>query len=143
MGRSCPEFRDLSWLFLALALLTVPIRWIVAWFVSVLIHETGHLLMLRCLSVPVFGIRWKMGGASIDTAPMDPIAELLSAAAGPVAGGMLMLAGRWFPVLAVVAFFHTGWNLLPLPGHDGWRILMVLLELARKIPCKPGQERVQ
>ena len=128
---------------LCLILLTVPITWLFAWTISAAVHELGHLLMAWLLSVRVYGISLSTGGASIETESMEPLQELLCAAAGPAAGCLLLLLGRWFPMLAFSAFCHTAWNLLPFWQRDGSRIVRSLWLMARKIPCKRCQERVQ
>lgn len=132
-----------SLLLLCVTVLAVPATWILAWVFSVAIHEMGHLLMIRLMGISVYFIRFSVFGARIGTGPMGPWQELLCAAAGPLAGIVLILCGRWFPLSAFFSFFHTVWNLLPFGDHDGARILGSLWELVRKIPCKPGQERIQ
>lgn len=139
----CSTQEPWIYLILSLVLLTAPISWIVAWIISVVFHETGHLLMAKLLSVPVYGMRMGVMGAKIDTAPMDLIQELLCAAAGPLAGCLLLLLRRWLPLTALFAFFHTVWNLLPVGASDGARMARCISGLVRKIPCKPGRERVQ
>ena len=128
-----------SLILLCLTILIVPISWMLAWFFSVAVHELGHLLMIRFLKIPVYSIRLGLNGARIDTASMEPWQELLCAAAGPLAGLVLIFLGRLFPLRAVFAFFHTMWNLFPIGDHDGARILGCLWGMVRKIPCKPGQ----
>ena len=135
--------RGYSAFLLAVVLLTVPLTWIISWCISVAIHELGHLLMLWLLGVKIQGIRFGFKGALIYTEPMGNIRELLCALAGPLAGCSLLLLRRWMPLTSLFAFCHTFWNLIPLPGNDGARILGTLWAMVRKIPCKPGQERLQ
>lgn len=141
------EFRlaQEPWIYfiLCLALLITPITWLFAWCISVAVHETGHLLMTKVLSVPVYGLTLGINGARIHTAPMEEWQELLCALAGPMAGLLLVCLGRWIPLIALFSFVHTAWNLLPLGNRDGARVLRSLWGLIRKIPCKPGRERVQ
>lgn len=132
-----------SIILLCVSILTVPATWILAWIFSVAIHELGHLLMIRCLGIPVRSVCFGFSGARIETDPMEPWQEALCAAAGPLAGVILICCGRWFPLSAVFACFHTVWNLIPVGDHDGARILRCLWAMVRKIPCKPGQERIQ
>ena len=128
---------------LALMLMILPVSWVTAWLVSICVHEAGHLLAAWMLSVPVRKISVGVFGAKIETAPMDPVQELICAASGPAAGGLLLLFARWFPLLAVFAFCQTLFNLVPAGNLDGRRILSCIAALCRKIPCKPGEERVQ
>ena len=128
---------------LCILLLTLPVTWLAAWLVSVAVHELGHLLMLRILSIPVYAVIVGLGGIRIETAPMAPGQELLCALAGPMAGCLLVRFGRWFPLAAVFAFVHTAWNLLPIGNSDGARALRSLWAFVRKIPCKQTRERLQ
>lgn len=137
------DFCGTGWFLLCLALLILPLRWIMAWLISVFAHEAGHLLMLRLCSVPVSSVRFRFGGAVIETGNMKPGTAFLCAAAGPLAGSMLILLGRWMPLVALFAFCHTVWNMIPIPGHDGQRAISALWEMVRNIPCKPAQDRVQ
>lgn len=141
--RFCFDRNPLTLFFLSLVLLTVPISWVLAWVITAAVHELGHLLMAWLLSVRVYGMTLGAEGASIETEAMEPLEELLCAAAGPAAGCLLLLGGRQFPLIAFFAFCQTVWNLLPLGNRDGSRILRSLWLLARKIPCKRCQERVQ
>ena len=125
---------------LALVILLVPLRWILAWTLSVFIHEIGHLLAVGIMGIPVYRISFGASGARIETGPMEPSQEVWCALAGPLAGAGLVFLGCWLPMTAVCAFFHTIVNCLPLGNLDGGRVARCLL---RKIPCKPKQERVQ
>ena len=133
------------WAFfvICLVVLLIPIWWVLAWLVSMVLHELGHLMMAKLLSVPVYGMTVGITGARIHTAPMDPGKEFLCAAGGPVMGIILLFLGRWMPLVALCAFFHTVWNLLPVGRRDGARMLRCLWLMVRKIPCKPEEERVQ
>lgn len=128
---------------LSVLILTIPLTWMISWICSVAVHELGHLIMLRCLGIPIYRIQLSLTGARIHTAPMEDAQEILCAAAGPIIGGILIFMGKWFPMVAFFSFFHTVWNLIPLREHDGRRILDALWKLVRKIPCKEGKERLQ
>ena len=127
----------------SLVLMTTPLSWVVAWFVCVAVHELGHLLMAWLLSVRVYGMTLGIWGASIEMEAMDPIQELMCAAAGPAAGCLLLFIGKLFPLLALFAFCQTVWNLLPFGQQDGARIIRSIWLMLRKIPCKLCEEGVQ
>lgn len=127
-------------LILALVVLLVPLRWLLAWVLSVSVHELGHLLAVKLLGIPVYRVIFGASGARIETAPMDPGQELLCALAGPLAGLGLIFLGRWLPVTAICAFFHTLVNCLPFGNLDGGRVLRCIL---RKIPCKQKKDGLQ
>ena len=55
--------------------------------------------------------------------------ELLSALAGPLLGFCSMGLARWLPYIAICALIQNVYNILPLPGHDGSRVLKCFLGL--------------
>lgn len=112
-----------SCLLLALLILLVPLRWLLAAAVSVAVHELFHIGAIRCLGNPVYSIYIGIGGARIHTQPMPDWQELICALAGPMGGILLLLLARWFPVIAICAGFHTLYNLLPVYPQDGGRAL--------------------
>ena len=107
----------------ALLILLVPLRWLLAAAVSVMVHELFHIGAIRCLGNPIFSIHLGIGGARIHTQPMPDWQELICALAGPVGGIVLLLFARWFPVVALCSGFHTLYNLLPVYPQDGGRAL--------------------
>ena len=110
----------------AVAILIVPLRWLMGAVVAAAVHEMGHLLALKWMEVPVRGIQIGFGGAKIETGVMTRWEELLAAAAGPGAGMILLLFARWIPYCAVCAAVQTVFNLLPVGEQDGKRILRCL-----------------
>lgn len=132
-----------AFLLLALMLLILPLQWVAAWLVSIMAHESGHLLAAWFLSVRVWEFSVGFQGVRIETEPMTDAQELLCAAAGPLAGVILLMFARWIPMVAVCAFLQTIFNLIPLGNLDGGRVVRCLMGLLRKIPCKQEKERVQ
>ena len=109
--------------FLALLILLVPLRWLGAFVASIAIHEVFHLLAIRCFGYRIRSVHFEMDGARIRTPPMALWQELICSLAGPLGGMLLLLLGRWFPMLALCAGFHTLYNLLPVYPQDGGRAL--------------------
>jgi Zn-dependent protease len=106
--------------------------------VLILIHELGHTLAMRFFGVPSslpyfipgFGAFVRMKGPVA-----SPHSEAYIALAGPFAGGLAALCcyqlglsnGDHFWVAeAYTGFFLNAFNLLPIPGLDGSRVLAVL-----------------
>jgi membrane-associated protease RseP (regulator of RpoE activity) len=129
----------------ALLLMILPLRCILCFSLAAAIHELRHLCALRILRVPVFQIRIDVTGAVIETGETTQTQELISAAAGPLAGALTCLAARCFPLLALCAFVQTAYNLIPVYPFDGGRICRSLAAIIsrRKIPCKDGRDNVQ
>ena len=124
--------------FLSLILLTVPIKLAISWFLAALVHEVGHISALWLLKVPVRRVRIGSLGIKIETGGSRPVTQLLCAAAGPLFGCSLLFFARTFPVLALCAWVQTLFNLLPIRGFDGGRILACLFLLI--FPPKVGEK---
>lgn len=116
-----------SYLFGAIVLLMVPMRWLLGWVLAVAVHECCHIWMIRALRGKITHIRIGLAGASIEIAPMSPEKELLCTMAGPAGGLLLLLTARWLPVVALCGLLQSLWNLLPIYPMDGGRILRCLL----------------
>ena len=109
--------------FLALLILLIPFRWLLAAFVSVAVHELCHIGVIRCFGNPIYAIHLGIDGTRIQTPIMPIWQELICALAGPLGGMLLLLLARWFPMLALCSGFHTIYNLLPVYPQDGGRVL--------------------
>ncbi|MDJ0756474.1 MAG: hypothetical protein QNJ45_23275 [Ardenticatenaceae bacterium] len=104
---------------------TIPLLliWVIAVFVSILIHELGHSLAMRLYGVDSYIVLHGFGGLAIPTfsrrgrGDLSPAQQVFISFAGPLAG--FLLAGL---ILAVVAVFggliSTGWLLgfIPVPN---------------------------
>ena len=109
--------------FLALLILLIPFRWLLAVFVSVAVHELCHLGAIHCFGNPIYAIHLGIDGARIETQTMPIWKELICTLAGPLGGMLLLLLARWFPMIALCSGFHTIYNLLPVYPQDGGRAL--------------------
>lgn len=114
-------------LALALLLMAAELRWVAAFLISAAFHEMSHILVLRFLRCNIRHITIGVTGAKIHTEPLSTSQELAASLAGPMGGALLILTARWFPRLAVCAFFHSTVNLLPLYPLDGGRALRCVL----------------
>lgn len=116
-----------AYIMLALLVLCVPLRWLCAIVVSILVHECGHGIMLCLCRCKVR--QWKIGanGMQLLTEQMGAGKEFLCALAGPLCGALLLALGGIFPRLAMCALIHSVFNLLPITGLDGFRMLNSLL----------------
>ena len=63
----------------------------------------------------------------METEAVDDHTEILSAAAGPFCGGLLLLLYPYSREIFICALFQTVYNLLPIYPLDGGRILFILL----------------
>ena len=114
---------------LALLLLILPLRWILALLVAAAFHELCHLLALRLCGGQCRRIRLGAFGAVIQAAPLPPPQALFCSLAGPAGGLLLIGLARWFPRLALCGAMQSAFNLLPIRGLDGSHALRFFLEL--------------
>lgn len=107
----------------ALAILLIPLKWAFALLVAAAIHEGAHLLALWAMDIPIGGMRITPGGMKLSVDPMNPVCELIAAAAGPLGSLLLMSLANRFPELALCGLIQGIYNLIPVMESDGSRIL--------------------
>ena len=107
----------------SLSLLTLPIRWTIAWTIAIFFHELCHYIALHICKVPVFRIRVGAFGIDIQTGSMTKGQEIISALAGPLGSFLLLLLVRVFPYVSLCACGQLLFNLIPIYPLDGGRAL--------------------
>lgn len=115
------------YVLLAVYFVLLPLRWVFAWLVASAVHELCHYAALRFCKVDVLSLRIDISGAKIQTETMQPINEAITAVAGPLGGGLLLLLSQYFPRVAICAFVQTVFNLLPIYPWDGGRVCRFLI----------------
>ncbi len=113
-----------------LLILALPLAWLFAAAISIVIHELCHYAALRLCGAQVYRLRVCATGLEMETSPISPGQEAVCALAGPLGGLLLLLACRHFPRIALCALFHSCCNLLPVYPLDGGRALRTVLNLA-------------
>ena len=113
--------------FLALVLLLVPLKWLLAAIVAASVHELGHFAALRHCGVEISQLRFDIGGAKMKVGCLGRGQEFVCSLAGPVAGLCLVLFARWMPRTAVCACIQSAYNLLPIYPLDGGRAFRCLV----------------
>lgn len=117
----------------------------IGFFISILIHEAGHIITERSIGLPIRNrILFPYGGIVKDTTPADYDALISVSLSGPLAS--IITATLWHvlyliashnnwptPVMVIsqnltnINIIITGINILPLPPFDGGVILKSLL----------------
>ena len=121
-------------IMLALSLYIIPIRWLLAWYAAVIIHELGHYFAVKLSGGQILSFQIRGNGCRMETTPLSDGKAVLSLVAGPIASLIPLLFIRQVPRLAVCGLFHSVFNLLPIYPLDGGKIVRILTY--RKIPCK-------
>ena len=113
----------------ALAILILPLNWVLAGIIAAGFHELCHCLTVKAMGGRVWEFRIGVGGAVMETSPISTGRELLCVLAGPLGGIFLMLFYRWIPRVAISAGLQSAFNLLPIYPLDGGRALGCMIEL--------------
>ena len=125
-------FNSGTYLYLAILLLILPIKWLIAWLIAVCFHETCHYLAVKLCGGESYHLRVGFGGAVISCSELTYKKHLFSLLAGPLGGLLLVLFGRWFPRVAICSWALSVYNLLPLLPLDGGQALRLLMKNSRR-----------
>lgn len=116
-------------LYLALALLIFPLKWLAAALLAAAFHELCHACAIRaCLGKGTL-VRVGIMRARMQLPPMHAAQELLCALAGPLGALLLLPLAPVCPRLAVYALVQSVYNLLPVYPLDGGRALFCAARL--------------
>ena len=121
--RSAPE----AFLFLALMLLILPLKWVGGILLAGMVHELFHILALCVCGERIYGFTIGAFGAKIETDAIASGKEFVCSLAGPMGGISLILLSRWLPCAAICAMFQSLFNLIPVVPLDGGRAVRGLL----------------
>ena len=117
-----------SYVYLAILLFLVPIRWLTAWLLAVICHELCHYIAVKLCGGNVFSLTVSIGGAIMESSGLSDGKQLISIFAGPIGGLIPTVFARWFPELALCCWLLSMYNLLPLLPLDGGHILQLLIK---------------
>ena len=117
------SFKTGFFILFSLALLLIPVQWIIGWFVAVFVHEFFHYIVLCIFKVSVLQISIGAFGADIQAGEMTTGKEILAALAGPFGSFLLLFLLRTFPYVSLCALGQLLFNLLPVYPMDGGRVM--------------------
>jgi Zn-dependent protease len=120
-----------------------------AWFIPVLegfllgvlalgLHEAGHALAAVAVGVRVKGIGLNWKGLYLRREAGTPGRNLVISAAGPLTNLLLVVLWALWPRFGLANACYMLFNVLPLPGADGERVLRCWLQmLEARAEAKP------
>ncbi len=114
---------------LAFSFFVFPVKWIFGWLVAIAVHECCHYIALCFFGVRVWKIQIGSLGVKMQTDSMSLLPEFICALAGPLGSSLLFLLSKQFPYVAICAFAHCVFNLLPVRTMDGGRMLRCIVSL--------------
>lgn len=114
---------------LALALLLLPLPWLLACGIAAVFHELCHYFAIRLCTGRQSSVHIQTFAARMPLPEMSRGKELFCALAGPLGGLSLLLLSKWMPRVAICAAIHSAYNLLPVYPLDGGRALQCGLSL--------------
>ena len=101
--------------------------------ISAVVHELGHYAALVIFGAKPYLLRLELTGAAMyfDESRLSYGRELVAALAGPTAGLLLAFAAAFCGAHALsgVSLLLSVFNLLPIGGLDGGRVLSALLSM--------------
>ena len=114
---------------MALLLLVVPFRLLLAAVLAALFHELCHLGAIRLLGGQAGAFRLNPGGATLEFWGLTPIREAVASLSGPGGSLLLLRFHRLYPELALCGLGQGIFNLLPIFPLDGGRALCCILKI--------------
>ena len=118
-----------TYIALAFCIVMLPLKWLIAWLLAVIIHELGHIVACLLCKGTIQSVLITANGARIEADGLTYGKQLIATVAGPAAGLSMLFVCRWLPLTAAFSLIHSVYNLLPLMGSDGSNMLRCSLYL--------------
>ncbi len=115
----------------ALAVLVLPLRWILAALLAAGVHELCHCAALKACGGALRRVDIGPTGAVLHAEELPAWKGLFCTLAGPAGSLLLLLLAKWMPLTALCGLAQGLYNLLPLFPLDGGRAMRYILELCR------------
>ncbi len=108
---------------------------------AMLLHEAGHLVAALAIGIRVkrIGLRWKGLYTVREAGP--PAKNIVISLAGPCVNLLLIATWPWWPTFGLANLCYTFFNLLPLQGSDGDRVLKCWHQMRRPVTINSSSSR--
>ena len=120
------DIKPNTYLYLVILLFLLPIEWLLAWLMAMVVHEFSHWLGVKLCGGKVLELSASIGGIQMQSTPLTDRKRLFSILSGPFGGLLLASLGRWFPRMALCSWVLSVYNLLPLLFLDGGKALEII-----------------
>ena len=114
-------------LLVAIGIMILPLKLIIAWIFASFIHELGHIICIMLMKKQIYTISFGASGAIMETEQLENGQELLAALSGPLAGMLLLPLTHYIPLTAMLALAQSLYNLIPIYPMDGGRVIFGLV----------------
>ena len=94
-----------TYIYLAILLLAIPVRWVCSWVVAVACHEFCHWLAVKLCKGNVFSLEIGLNGADMQCSNMTDRCRLFSVLCGPLVAFCWLALAVGFPDWRCVAAF--------------------------------------
>lgn len=103
------------------------------------LHELGHLVAATAIGVRVKHVGFCLKGMYTVREPGPPMKNLMISLAGPAVNVALIFTWPWFRMFALANLCFAVFNLIPIHGSDGDRVLNCWEELSRMRPKRANR----
>ena len=115
------------YIYITVLLFFVPLPWMVAWAISVIIHEFGHFLAVNICGQKVHTLKFGIAGAEMGCDDLSFMQKIFCILSGPFFGLIPVLFQRFIPRISFCCWLLTIYNLLPIYPLDGGKVLYIIL----------------
>ena len=116
--RVSPSF----FIYIALFIILLPIKWLTAWLFATFVHEFLHYIAIRLCRAHVRSVYISAASLSIETDFDSNLKECFCAAAGPIGSFFVLCCIHRFPLFGFWGLVQLTYNLIPIYPSDGSRV---------------------
>jgi Zn-dependent protease len=99
--------------------------------VAMTLHEAGHLIAALAVGIKVKNVGFCWKGMYTVREPGPPVKNILVSLAGPMVNLILLMTWHWWPTFGLANLCFALFNLLPIEGSDGLRIMKCWRQMAK------------